>query len=73
MQVGPKPPAAINKELACWLQVEEILAEEAHQGRDVATLEVMIEVARLLTCGQVEALEVPTAQVGGPPLVVWPS
>ena len=45
------PPAETDEELACWLQVKELAAEETRQGRDVATLEVIMEAARLLTCG----------------------
>ena len=44
------PPAKTNKELACKLQAEELVVEEAHQGRDAPTLEV-VEVARSLTRG----------------------
>ena len=38
----------MDKELACWLQAEEEAVEEACQGRDAATLEVVMEAARLL-------------------------
>ena len=38
------------------------MAEEARQGRDAATLEVVIEVAGLLTCGQLEGLGVCAGQ-----------
>ena len=34
------------------------MVEEARQGRDAATLEVVMEAARLLTCGQLEGLGV---------------
>ena len=44
------PPAKTDQELACQLKVEEPVVEEAHQGRDVATLEVVMEAARLLRC-----------------------
>ena len=46
----------MDKELACWLQAEEEVVEEVHQGRDVATLEVVMEAAGPLTCGQLEGL-----------------
>ena len=39
------------------------MAEEAHQGSDVATLEVVIEAAGPLTHGQLEGLGVRTAKV----------
>ena len=43
------PPAKTDKELSCWLQVEELEAEEARLGRDVATLEVVMDISGLLT------------------------
>ena len=43
------PLAKTDKELARQLQVEEEAAEEAHQGRDVAILEVVMEAAGPLT------------------------
>ena len=43
IQVELMAPAKTNKELAHWLQVEELAVEEAHQGRDVATFEVVKE------------------------------
>ena len=46
----------MDKELAHRLQVEEEAVEEAHQGRDVATLELVIEAAGPLTYGQLEGL-----------------
>ena len=39
-----------------WLQAEELVAEEAHQERDVAALEMVMEAAGPLTCGQLEGL-----------------
>ena len=48
MQVELKPPATINEELAFHLWAEEVMAEEAYQGRDMFTLYMVIEVARLL-------------------------
>ena len=44
------------------LQVEEVAAEEAHQGRDAATLEVVMETAGMLMYGEVEGLGVRTRQ-----------
>ena len=41
----------MDKELACWLQAKEEVAEEAQQGRDAVTLEVVMEAARPLTRG----------------------
>ena len=41
----------MNKELAHYLQAEEMVVEEARQGRDVATLEVVIEYASQLMHG----------------------
>ena len=49
-------PAKIDEEVVCQLQVEELAAKEAHQGRDAATLEVVKEAARQLTCGELEVL-----------------
>ena len=40
----------------------------AHQGRDVATLELVMEGAGLLMYGQLEGLGVSAAQAGMPPL-----
>ena len=47
--------------------------EEAHQGRDKATLEVVMKVARPLTHSQLEGLGLPTAQAIMPPSAVGPS
>ena len=44
------------------------LTEEAHHGRDAATLEVVIEAAGPLTFRQLEGLGLPTIQVVVPPL-----
>ena len=41
----------MDEQLACRLQAEEDAAEEAHKGRDVATLEVVIEAAGPLMHG----------------------
>ena len=46
----------MDKELAHRLQAEEVVAEEAHQGRDAATLEVVREAAGLLIHSQLEGL-----------------
>ena len=43
----------MDKELASWLQAEELAVEEAHQGRDVANLEVVMEAVRPLMWSQV--------------------
>ena len=43
--------AKMDKNLARWLQVEEEAVEEAHQGRDAATLEVVMEAASPLIYG----------------------
>ena len=51
MQVKPMHPTEMDKELACWLQAEELELEEACQGRDAATLEVVMEAAGPLTHG----------------------
>ena len=45
VQVEQLPPAELDKELAHRLQVEEVVAEEACQGRDAATCEVVVEAA----------------------------
>ena len=42
IQVEKTPLAEMDKELVCRLQAEEVAVEEAHQGRDAATLEVVI-------------------------------
>ena len=36
-QAGQEPPALRDKELVCWLYVEEVTVQEACQGRDAAT------------------------------------
>ena len=41
--------------------------EGVHQRRDSATLEVVIEAAGPLTCGQLEGLGFPSSQVVVPP------
>ena len=41
----------MDKELACQLQAEEVAVEEARQGRDAATLEVVMEAAGPLSYG----------------------
>ena len=61
----------MDEELAHWLQEEKEVAEEAHQGRDVATLEVVMEAARLLTRSQLEGLGANAGQVH--PKVAGPS
>ena len=45
------------------------MVEEACQGKDTATLEVVMEFVGLLTRDQVEGLEGPTIQAGVPYLV----
>ena len=57
---GPEPPALTDEDLVCLLQVEEFTVEEAGQGRDGATLEVVMEVVGLLTHSQLEGLGAPT-------------
>ena len=52
----------MDEELAHRLQVEEEAAEEACQGRDVATLEVVMEAVRPLACSQLEGLGLCTGQ-----------
>ena len=71
-QVGPVPLALTDEELACQLQVEEVAAK-AHQGRDVATLELVMEATGQLTYSQPEGLGVPTIQAAAPPLGAGPS
>ena len=46
-------PAKMDEKLAHQLQAEELAAEKACQGRDVATLEVVMEAANPLMWGQV--------------------
>ena len=46
----------MDEELARWLQAEEYVVEEAHQGGDAATLGVVIKAAGPLTHGQLEGL-----------------
>ena len=43
----------MDEELVRQLQVEEVAMEDACQGRDVATLEVLMEAAGPLIWGQV--------------------
>ena len=56
IQVEYPPLAEMDKELACWLQAEEVVVEKAHQGRDATTLEVLMEAAGLLMHGKLEGL-----------------
>ena len=60
IQAALLPPTEMDKELVCQLQAEELVVEEARQVRDVATLEVVMEAARLLTHNQLEVLGVRT-------------
>ena len=53
--------------------MEEVAAEEAHQGRDVTKFEVVLQAAELLIHGQLEGLGLPTTQMVGPPLAAGPS
>ena len=49
-----EPLALSDKELGCHLyaeEVAEVAVKEACQGRDAATLEAVMELARPLTCG----------------------
>ena len=43
--------------------------DEAHQGRDMVILEMVMEAAGLLTHGQLESSGVATIQAAVPPLV----
>ena len=52
--------------------MEEVTVEETCQGRDIATLEIVMEAAGMLTHGQVEGLEGPTVQASGPSMVAGP-
>ena len=52
----------MDEELACQLQGGGIGVEEARQGRDAATLEVVMEAAGPLTCSQLEGLGARTRQ-----------
>ena len=47
--------------------MEELAVEEARQGSDVATFEVVMESARLLMHGQLKGLGVLARQVVVPP------
>ena len=67
-QVGPEPPTLTDEELAYHLLAEGVVVEEARQGRDMATLELVIEAEGLLTLGQIEGLGAPTAQAVVPSL-----
>ena len=49
-------PAKMDKELACGLQAEKMAVKEAHQEKDAATLEVIIEAASPLIHGYLEGL-----------------
>ena len=59
MQVDIEPPALSNEELLHYLLVEEVVAKEDYQGREISTLEVVMEVSGLLTYGQMVGLEGP--------------
>ena len=61
----------MDKKLACWLQVEEMVVEEARQGRDMATLEMVMEAASPFIHGQLEGLGVCARQAH--PKVAGPS
>ena len=63
MQARSPPPAKTDEELACQLQAEELAAENAHQGRDAATLELVMQAAGPSTHGQLEGLGVLARQV----------
>ena len=65
-------PAKTGEELACLLQAEKLVLEVAHQGRDAATLEVVMESAGPLICGQLEGLGVLARQPVAPPKVAPP-
>ena len=55
VQIESMPLAKTDKELSCWLQVEELVAEEVHQGRDTASL-VVLEAAGLLADCQLKGV-----------------
>ena len=59
--------AEIDKTLLCKLQVEEWVAKEARQGKDAATLEVVMEAAEPLTHSQLEGFGMLSKQVFAPP------
>ena len=63
MQAVLTPPAEMDKELACQLQEEEMVVEEAWLEQDAATLEVVIEATSPLTCSQLEGLGAVAKQV----------
>ena len=67
------PPDEIDKELALWLQEEEVAVEEAWLGRDTATLEVVMEAVSPLKWGQLKGLGTVTVQVIAPSQVAGPS
>ena len=67
VQMESTAPAKTEKEVVCQLQVEELAVEEVCQGKDVATLEVVMEAAGVLICSQLEGLGVLTRQVAAPP------
>ena len=71
VEVELPPPAEMEKELAHRLQVQKLAAEEAPQGRDVATFELVMEAAGPLMHGQLEGLGVCSGQV--PPEAIGPS
>ena len=62
MQAGLAPLAETDEELVCRLWVEEVMEEEAHQGRDAANLEMVMEAARPITRNQLAGLGAPTGQ-----------
>ena len=73
VQPEPMPQAKTSKDLVCRLLVEEVVVEEACQGRDAATLRVVLEADGPLAHGQLEDLGVPIKQVVAPLWVAGPS
>ena len=53
--------------------MEEVEAEEVYQGRDAATLEIVIKAGGPLTCCQLEDLWVTATHLVAPHLVARPS
>ena len=70
VQAESLPLAKTNKGLVYLLQVEELAVEEAHLGRDAATLEVVMEAAESLKRGQLEGFRVHARHA--PPKVAGP-
>ena len=72
-QAVQEPLALTDEDVVHWIQLEEVVAQEAHQGRDAATLEVVMEATGPFTRSQLGDLGALATQTVAPPLVGRPS